>query len=121
MNRQELIGIISDMWKEFYGSRPYHLDSLTDSELQTRYENLIKHMEEENQRQAAFVESRWQQFQRKIEELIEMGAGNRTTALRWLFEADEVEPFDTTTCIWRWGFLDSPYEEPLLLELEGLK
>ena len=43
------------------------------------------------------------QFEERIAEHIEMGAGDRATALRWMIQADDLEQDDDSYCQYTWG------------------
>lgn len=91
--KQELLSIISDMHKDAYGIRPHGMDycDMTEEELNlecdTLHEAVLESIAEEDSIQKGAIV----RFEKKILELIETGAGDRATAIRWLQEAEEDE------------------------------
>lgn len=90
--RDELLMMISDAYKSVAGYRPrgLYLDK-TDAELEQIFEELqvevIASIEaEEKMKNAAAAE-----FEAKLVELIESGAKDRETAIRWMRESYEDE------------------------------
>lgn len=87
MNEQE----IWDMYKEVNGVRPRGIDfkSMSDDEVVDMMLDLREqaevHFRHEQEREAAAVE----EFEAMIRQTIDMGAGDRETAIRWLKEARE--------------------------------
>lgn len=82
--REELLSIISDVYKDAYGFRPRGLYTThTVEELRFTLKELSKaadaQMELEREREAACAVA----FEKRISDLIATGAGNRETAIRW--------------------------------------
>ena len=88
--REELIGMISDTYKEWTGIRPhgvYDYNSMTIADLESELDRLA-----ELAREAYYREMRWEikdcgEREKLIIDVMCMGAGTYETALRWLEEA----------------------------------
>jgi hypothetical protein len=78
---------LSDLYKEAHGVRPRHYKALwTEEELEAEYKHLSaiaeENFKEEEKREAqALVE-----FEKLLQDTIDLGAGDRETAMRWLIE-----------------------------------
>jgi hypothetical protein len=86
--REEAISIYSDQYKSAYGIRPrnYNWDAFTLEEIYAELDSIQviidrQIVEEEIWERASVVA-----FNELIEKTISLGAGNRETALRWLFD-----------------------------------
>lgn len=88
---------MSDLHKAAFGVRPRGIDfeSMSLEDLKELYNqwaviaNQVAEEEKDLERQAV------QEFEAQIAELIEMGAGSRETAIRWMLEAhDEIDEQD---------------------------
>lgn len=95
MDRSTYIGAISDHYKSAYGIRPRHIDfdSMSDQELLDAealyYKEACEAWEEEKARMADSA----RRFEELLLGVIELGAANRATALRWLVDASLPEMF----------------------------
>ena len=88
-----LLQIYSDLYKEANGFRPqginYH--EWSENELSASFDRLVK------QSEANAVEEKKQSvvavavFKALVQRTIKMGAGDEKTALRWLYDAENVE------------------------------
>lgn len=91
--RQGLIELYSDFHKDAYGFRPrydYPSFSLEDLEADyERFESLCEsnHREEEEANERAIAS-----FEARVQSVIDIGAGDRETALRWI--ADSYDEYD---------------------------
>ena len=88
--------IFSDMYKDAYGFRPRDVDTRGwtlkdfDSEFDILQEVIDRGEREQHLReQQAIVH-----FERRLQELIKLGAQDRATAIRWCMGADEVDDLD---------------------------
>lgn len=98
---EELRGCYSDMHKDAYGFRPRNWDAVKEwthadfelvfQHLQQQIEDRIESEKEEKAKAAVEVEAR-------ITKLIEMGAGDRKTAIRWLHESEETNGDNNYLC-----------------------
>ncbi len=118
--RQSLISYISDAHKDAYGFRPrgYNYAEWTVAQLEEEADRLseavTRAIEAEEVEKNRAVEA----FEQAIQNTIDMGAGNRATALRWLTDA---ETFYSHQCVesfvWDQGILFTDYGRALVTEL----
>lgn len=94
---------ISDLHKDAFGMRPgqafwQNWDAATDDQRQEEWDFLLRalerNIEEERIREAEAAA----RFERRVEETITMGAGDRETALQWIMDADDAS--DTEHLCW---------------------
>jgi hypothetical protein len=88
--RFQLESSIWDLYKDVHGYRPRHLDlnQCTDAELERLYQDLIQLLQEAQAAEAAEQAQADQAFEALVAQTIQMGAGDRPTALRWIQQAD---------------------------------
>ena len=89
-NRDELLGMISDTYKDAYGQRPrlQRYAEYSDKELGFELDELnlvCKAQVEEDERRDAEEKAA---YEHSIELAIIMGAGDRETAIRWIDESN---------------------------------
>ena len=82
-----------DMYKDAYGVRPRGIDT-SDWTLE-QFEQEFKYLgqvieQEEAARQVAEAEAA-RRFEETVESVIQAGAGNRETALRWIMDSSEAD------------------------------
>lgn len=87
--RQSLISYISDAHKDAYGFRPrgnnydeWSMEAL-EAEADRMSEAVTRAIEEDRVRENQAIA----EFERSIENLISVGAGNRATAIRWICDS----------------------------------
>ena len=89
--RQEMILIYSDFYKDAYGVRPrginYH--EFTLEELEADFNSFSKVCKENARIEKEANERAIADFEAKVQTLINMGANDRKTALRWIVESYE--------------------------------
>lgn len=91
--KEQLEAIVWDMYKEATGFRPRHLrlSEMTEAELEAMVSDLHRDIEmaekarREAEAQAVVL------FEKRVEDTIKSGAGDREAALRWIMEADEAK------------------------------
>ena len=117
MNRNELLGIASDLFKDCNGCRPSYamLDRMSDIELVHYLNGLQAQIEWQMEAERECELMKWDEFEGAVDNAIEMGAGDRATALRWLYEAEGAD--DPGHFVWRMGLLHSPHADRLIEEL----
>jgi len=85
--------IVSDLHKDAFGMRPSSMfwerwNSYSDDERQREWDRLIVVMERsielDRMREAEAAET----FEKRVEDTIVAGAGDRDTAIRWIMDAD---------------------------------
>ena len=91
---EELQGTYSDMYKDTHGFRPRHVspevwnsEAALEAELQLLAVELDRVIEDEKAAQDEAVVA----LEAKLTEIINMGAKNRETAIRWLADSMDVE------------------------------
>tara|TARA_B100000902_G_C27028693_1_gene773311 strand:- start:386 stop:784 length:399 start_codon:yes stop_codon:yes gene_type:complete len=118
--------IISDLHKDVYGFRPREAfwadwNNCTPAEKQKTWDEYCKTLEmqmaEEKIREATCIA----RFEDRIKDVIGLGAGDRTTALRWIsqqetfYHIQDVEHF-----VWEQGILFTDYGKALVKELVNI-
>lgn len=95
--REELLGMVSDMYKDAYGTRPRGIYTLyTNEQLKATLDSLeaviVANMKEEKIAELSSIEA----FNELLNKTIDMGAGDRETALRWLYDGSDIgEPMSS--------------------------
>ncbi len=85
--RDELIDMISDAYKSANGFRPrgiYNYDAMSTEDLQNEVNELVDQANAEYDREQEFANEQVAKFEASVQNVIECGAGNRETALRWM-------------------------------------
>ena len=118
--------IISDLYKDVYGVRPreaFYADwnNCTPAEKQKTWDEycdtIEKQIAEQKVREAYCIA----RFEDRIKDVIGLGAGDRTTALRWIsqqetfYHIQDVEHF-----VWEQGILFTDYGKALIKELDEI-
>ena len=118
--------IISDLYKDVYGVRPreaFYADwnNCTPAEKQKTWDEYCdtveKQIAEQKVREAYCIA----RFEDRIKDVIGLGAGDRTTALRWIsqqetfYHIQDVEHF-----VWEQGILFTDYGKALIKELDEI-
>ena len=88
--RDELLSIISDMNKEIYGSRKISLapvNSMTETELQAEIERLQPLVDEVVEAEKQADATSITRFNDEVGTFLQQGAANRSTAIRWMLQA----------------------------------
>ena len=108
--RHNILSFISDTHKEAYGFRPrgYDWDAYSIKELEALADNLAQEAEAEAYRVEAEATEAYQGFERAIASTVEAGAGNRATAIKWLYDAEEENNLSAEGWIWKMGMLFYP-------------
>ena len=84
--------IVSDLHKDAFGYRPREYfwaewNNSADSEKQVIWDDLLEAFERANEWERAEEAAAVKQFEGRIELLMNMGASNRETAIRWIIES----------------------------------
>ena len=112
--RQELQSMISDMFKDANGSRPrsyYDWDNMTEQDMQAEVKALGKQIEQQLADEKVWNDEQEQVMEKRIQQVIDYGAGDRKTALRWMAESvveDEHDYYDLDYLISLMGFNLNP-------------
>ena len=88
------------MYKDAYGCRPrgINIDSWTARDFEKEFNSLNDIIEMEEREAAAMQSLAIICFERKVTELIAVGAKTRETAIRWLHDADNTDGDDDYLC-----------------------
>lgn len=88
LERWRIESTISDLHKEAFGYRPrgYDFASMTLEDLVALYDEWAEAARAEAEREQEQEKARCEEFENQIEQLREMGAPDRETALRWYFD-----------------------------------
>jgi len=91
--------LLSDLHKDAYGCRPgiaYRLywQTLTADEKQAEWDQLISAMKAEQEAQRKYEEESVAEFEQQIARNLDMGAGTRKDAIRWIIDSMELSPYD---------------------------
>ena len=84
--------LISDLHKDAYGFRPTHYSLwMSKEDFDVEIGNLVDESNRAYQRQQEEQDHAVVAFEVKVEEIINSGAKDRNTAIRWLMDADDVD------------------------------
>jgi hypothetical protein len=80
-----------DMYKDAYGFRPRGIDTSlwTVEQFQAEFEFLGKEIERRMAEETEMQNVAIKDFEARVDGVIEMGAGDRETALRWIMDGSE--------------------------------
>ena len=115
--------IFSDLHKDVHGFRPSaifmkNVKRFSDQERDDLWESLCVQLEENTKAEKAQEEVDIAKFEARIQDVIELGAGNRTNALLWIagtetfYHIQDVEHF-----VWEQGVLFTDYGKQLVKDL----
>jgi hypothetical protein len=113
----------SDLFKDVYGRRPRGIvmdqwNDRTPRQKQEFWNALCDELEENTKAKKAAEVVAIEKFEARIQDIIELGAGNRTTALLWM---SGTETFYNVQCVehfvWEQGILFTDYGKLLVNEL----
>ena len=113
--RWSLINYIYDGYKDAYGTRPrhYNFDAMSIAELEAEADSIGEAVVETIDRERAADKAAIEKFEASIASVIEVGAGDRETALRWLtYMCDDSEHW-----VYNQGFLFTDYGRALVKEI----
>ena len=88
--RNEVLSWISDLYKDVYGIRPrgYNFHEWSFNELSEFVNDLSQQAEDDRKHEENMAKEAEIEFNKRIQEIINLGAGNRETALRWMLQGD---------------------------------
>ena len=97
--RNEVLSWISDLYKDVNGVRPrfYNFHEWSDCELEAFTDKLIAQLKENEELERLQEEADVKRFQDQVQKTIELGAGDRKTALKWLFSSEEYDQGEYVT------------------------
>jgi len=87
--RQDMIQIYSDFHKDAYGFRPrgINYDEMTLEDLQADFDRFSAICESNDREEEARSDYAIAEFERRVQSVIDIGAGDRETALRWILDS----------------------------------
>lgn len=116
---EELQQIYSDMFKDLHGFRPRSLTPETESELRYELACLQRDLEEQIEADRITEIEQIAKIEARINEVIEIGAGDRLTAIRWITETENFCSIqDVEMYVWSLGILHSDYGRKLNEEIQ---
>ena len=97
--RNEVLSYISDLYKDVNGVRPrgYNFHEWSDIELEAFTDKLIAQLKENEELERLQEEADVKRFQDQVQKTIELGAGDRKTAIKWLFSSEEYDQGEYVT------------------------
>ena len=124
-DRSEVLSYISDLYKDVNGVRPrfYNFHEWSDSELEAFTDKLIAQLKENEELERLQEEADVKRFQDQVQKTIELGAGDRKTALKWLFSSEEydqgeyVTDWDVDGFLYSQGIVHSDFGKEVKKEL----
>ena len=113
----------SDLHKDVYGFRPRgplmdNWNAMNANQKQTLWDCLCEELEDNIKAEKAAEVVAIEKFEARIQDVIELGAGNRTNALLWItgtetfYHIQDVEHF-----VWEQGILFTDYGKQLVKDL----
>ena len=100
-DRDDLISAISDTYKEIHGIRPrwFDFDSMTYEQLEAEAERMAEESERAWEQEKLDIIEAEKDHESAIGDMINYGAADRKTALRWMYQADT---FYGSRCVESW-------------------
>ncbi|MAZ31198.1 MAG: hypothetical protein CMP57_03785 [Flavobacteriales bacterium] len=88
--KDECLMWISDLYKDVHGFRPrgYNWDAFSFQELTDFVNDLSDQADAEMERERRDAEDAAEFFNKRVQEVIDLGAEDRETALRWMLQGD---------------------------------
>lgn len=121
--REELLISMSDLYKDAYGIRPRSINfsEFTDDELINKWNSLIEVTEINAKAEAESVDIAISDFNKTVNSLIESGANDHKTALKWLVSSLNTEEkanyCEIEQYVYLLGFFYTPTGKKLFKEL----
>ena len=123
--RRDVLSWISDLYKDVNGVRPrfYNFNEWSDDELEAFTDQLEAQLKENQELDRLQEEADVKSFKDQVQKTIELGAGDRKTALRWLFSSEEydqgeyITDWDVDGFLYRKGIVHSDLGKEVKKEL----
>ena len=123
--RSDVLSWISDLYKDVNGVRPrfYNFNEWSDAELEAFTDQLEAQLKENQELDRLQEEADVKSFKDQVQKTIELGAGDRKTALRWLFSSEEydqgeyITDWDVDGFLYRKGIVHSDLGKEVKKEL----
>jgi len=83
---------VYEMHKQAYGVKGRHYDfkNMTDEDLKKELDHLAEVADEEYKREQKAKEDAYNQFEKRIEDNIKLGATDRDSAIKWILDAEDL-------------------------------
>ena len=123
LERDELATYIYDEHKTAFGCKGRHYDfnAMSLQELKDEADYISKAAHEQMEAEAKAANEAVIKFQDRLQDTIELGAGDEETALRWLTQDEKFyHSQDIESWVWNYGFLFTDYGKKIVKQLEGL-
>ena len=125
IERSDVLSWISDLYKDVNGFRPrsYNFNEWSDAELEAFTDQLEAQLKEYLELERLQEEADVKSFEDQIQNPIDLGAGDRKTALRWLFSSEEydqgeyITDWDVDGFLYRKGIVHSDLGKKVKKEL----
>ena len=123
--RSDVLSWISDLYKDVHGVRPRYINikEWSDGELEVYTDKLIVQLKENEELERLQEEADVKSFKDQIQKTIDIGAGDRKTALKWLFSSEEydqgeyVTDWDIDGFLYKNGIVHSDFGKEVKKEL----
>ena len=118
--------VISDLHKDVYGYRPREAfwadwDNCTPAEKQKTWDEYCNALEANAIQEAVQEAADVAKFEDRVQDVIAIGAGNRTTALKWIVEQETFyHSQDVEHFVWQQGILFTDYGKKLIKEIAAI-
>ena len=117
--------LVSDLHKDAWGSRPSQIfwlnwEKADQDTKQTIWDNLIDDMVRNDAEEIKAKKENASNLAKRIKEVCKLGAKNYRTAVRWIIEADELEPdlyYQGDHLAWEYNI---DYKHKKLFQLAGV-
>lgn len=122
-DREELACYIYEAHKDAYGvkGRHYDFDSMSIEELRKEADRISDAVAEEIAREKEAAARAVVDFEKEVQAYIELGAGDRQTALRWMTQNLEFYHIqDIEHWVWEYGILFTDEGRELVEELKTI-
>jgi hypothetical protein len=123
--RESLIQIYSDFHKDAYGFRPrgINYDAMTLAELKQDFASFAEICESNEKQEKEANERVITNFEARVQSVIDMGAGDRETALRWMMDSFDAHEFDYGVegfLVYTLGMGNNDYARELAVEVQPI-
>jgi hypothetical protein len=97
---EQYSSIYWDMYKDAFGIRPRGIDTSawTEADFQAEFKELGEIIDREEKVRVAAQENAMFSFEKRVDDLILSGARDRSTAIRWIHEAEDTQGDDEYLC-----------------------